>query len=177
MALHQVSSLVLRGRFLVVLLVAVGGLITLSGSERVWSLGHRHHSLGSVIGKDTPQAIPDDVAYRQILNTIAGMAATPKRQKALDAYFHHIEVTAAAGLGLASDSLTLLKEDQDTLKEVSLQLHSRTQVAIQGNTGEARQTLVNAAIAKLDTNLSPNSSHILRAFVTYGVKPRMKIVR
>jgi hypothetical protein len=172
MTLPRPRSLARRATPLVLVVLTAGTILTIYGAPS----GHRHHPPGSIIGKDTPAQIPDDVAYRQVINTIAGLASDPTRTQALEAYFRYMEHTASAA-GTAVASARLAQPDRDVLRATGLQLHAQTRTALARGAGYERRALANAAVARLQQELTPRGTNVLHAFVLNAVKPNMKIIR
>jgi hypothetical protein len=109
------------------IVVAASAGVAVYGVPAV-SAVHVHHKPGSIVGAETPQLIPDDAAYRQVLIAIAGMAARPDRQNALESYFLYMEQVAAARapeLGSARFG----RRDKDSLRAIAVDLNQRSRAA------------------------------------------------
>jgi hypothetical protein len=164
-----------RPFLLALFIVVAAGVGMAVYGVRPTSKEHVHHKPGSIVGAETPQLIPDDAAHRQVLIAIAGMAARPDRQKALEAYFAHIQAAGVArSPELKASVLTL--QDRHTLREVALDLHNRSRLA-KRTLGSQRASLAASAKQTLDRDLSSGGSAVLHAFISGSVKERMKIIR
>lgn len=163
-------TVALRVLLLTVAAIALGTLINVYGAP-----AHRHHPPGTIVGKETPQLIPDEVAYRLVLNTIAGMAADPARQKALDGYFGYMERMGAAGIA-STPQLKFAEQDRSTIQQVALELDTSSRRAATSNLRDVRAARTAVAMTRLDTELTPAGASIFRNFVATTAKRNMKVI-
>lgn len=131
------------------------------------SAKHEHQRPGSVIGADTPQLIPDDVAIGLLFRTIAHLSQqSGQKGEALQRFVSHIERTS---------------DIRFTEQERLALLAAANQYAEQTAQPDAFRSLrASAAIGgwdALQVSVSPAVSKGLRRFLDLNVKHNIKILK
>jgi hypothetical protein len=139
--------------------------------------GHLHHRPGSIIGKETPEAIPDDVAYHMMMRLMGGLEDAPDGAARVKSYIEWVERHSKQRFEKADAVVLQLiaRSHRAQLNDTERNVKSGQ---ISTNAAKAaRQHMVRDSVARLSSELTPHGQAVLEHFVQLGVKPRMKVLR
>jgi hypothetical protein len=140
---------------------------------------HLHQRPGSIIGSETPWAIPDDVAYVALLRQIGNLQKQNQGDLRLASYLHYIEV--ASGVDISETDLQRLVTIAREYHATVLSAEGAARAArFQGRAvavpvRETKDTALKVARTKL-TVLQPETRSAIDNFVQNTVKRRMKLL-
>lgn len=149
------------------------GLLLMTAStyaQQAPSAEHPHGSMSIVVdGRKTPSLVPDDLAYKHWLNTIAEHAnPTAEETRRQSMRLNRI--------GLSSEDLSAAKSALQGLRQELDQIENAR--ATTGDSQELRTRfglIMNAARARLLSSLSPAGVTMLDAYIRDQIKPSIVI--
>jgi hypothetical protein len=153
--------------------VLVGVAITVAKATTITE--HLHHRLGSVVGSDHPELIPDDMAYSAMLNTLAGQIRAPLGEARAESYLSFIN--RSTGGVLTPTDLDVIRQIAMSYDQRRRSIHSADRALTGNNAREEVTFAIELAFAELDKGLSPSAGAAVRQFLATQVKPNMKLLK
>jgi hypothetical protein len=138
---------------------------------------HAHHRQGSIIGSETPELIPDSVAFHLVLRLIADLEDGGDQQR-LRAYLNYIDAASSTPGALTS-------ADKDRLLAAARDHKLRSQqlvtlpllpggTAITQTPAQTRNAAIAQTVSALPQQLTPHGHAAFVRFVQQSAKRSMK---